>query len=146
MGHNNPRAALQEYQQVGVHAATSGATPHTLIAMLLQGALDRIASAKGMMQRHDAGKGTVISKTISILDGLRGSLDFEVSGGLSRRLDDLYEYCQRRLLHANATNDVAALDEVTSLLREIRDAWDAISDTIDPSASSSQSRTPASPS
>jgi flagellar protein FliS len=36
----------------------------------------------------------------------------------------------RRLLHANLTNDKAALDEVLKLLSEIHEAWVAIGDKV----------------
>ena len=34
----------------------------------------------------------------------------------------------RRLLEANLYNDAGALDEVAGLMREIKEAWDAIAD------------------
>jgi len=128
MSYPSPHSALRAYQQVGIQAAASGATPHALIGMLLQGALDRIATAKGLMQRRDPAKGALISKAISILGGLRDSLNFEVGGALSSNLDSLYEYCQHRLLQANMSDDLSLLDEVTGLLREIKEAWEEIGD------------------
>lgn len=130
MSYCSPHAALKAYQQVGIQAALSGASPHMLITMLLQGALDRIASAKGLMQRGDANKGPLISKAISILDGLRQSLDFDAGADVASNLDRLYEYCQRRLLESNVSNDTRLLDEVTSLLHEIKEAWEAIGDEV----------------
>ena len=47
-------------------------------------------------------------------------------GTVAAHLDDLYDYMTRRLLHANATNDVEVLDEVATLLRELRSAWTAV--------------------
>lgn len=125
MSHLNAQAALKQYQQVGVQAVT-GASPHMLIQMLLEGALERIAGAKGHMLRNDPAKGGFISRAIGILDGLRESLNLEVGGDIAENLNQLYEYCQRRLLQANVANDAAILDEVASLLREIKTAWDAI--------------------
>jgi flagellar protein FliS len=50
-----------------------------------------------------------------------------VPGGLPQRLDALYDYVSRRLLHANIVNDAKVLDEVGGLLRVIADAWSQIS-------------------
>ena len=36
----------------------------------------------------------------------------------------------RRLLEANINNDEAILDEVSGLLRELKEAWDAIADKV----------------
>ncbi len=128
MSLTNPRGALNQYHQVGVQAATAGASPHTLIQMLMQGALDRVASAKGHMQRGEPEKGLLISKAISILDGLREALDQDAGGEIAHNLDRLYDYCQHRLLQSNIENDPAILDEVTRLLREIKGAWDTLPD------------------
>ncbi len=95
--------------------------------MLLDGALDKIARARGAMQRKEyEEKGNHITSTSSIILGLRSSLDLEAGGELAANLDSLYEYIFRRLMEAHAQNDEAALDEVSSLLREIKSGWDAL--------------------
>ena len=49
----NPMLALRQYQKVGAHAQTSEASPHRLVQMLMEGGLDRIAQAKGAIERKD---------------------------------------------------------------------------------------------
>ncbi len=123
----NTNGALKAYKQVGVQSEVTLANPHRLVQMLLDGALDRIAVAKGHMARGEvAEKGSTISKTIAIVDGLRMSLDGESGGTIANNLDELYEYMGRRLLQANAEDNPALLDEVAALLGEIKSAWDAI--------------------
>lgn len=126
MSYPHTHGALNAYHQVGVNAAVADASPHQLIQMLLNGALEKIASAKGHMLRNNHEKGSCISRVISILDGLRDSLNFEIGGDIAENLNQIYEYCQRRLLQANAENDPRLLDEVTALLREIKTAWESI--------------------
>jgi flagellar protein FliS len=58
--------------------------------------------------------------------GLQGALDFEKGGDLATNLNELYSYVTRRLFHANAHNDLAVLDEIHGLMREIRDAWEGM--------------------
>ena len=41
-------------------------------------------------------------------------------------LDELYRYMTQRLLQANISNEAAWLDEVSTLLREIKTAWEQI--------------------
>lgn len=120
------KAGIAQYQQVGNQAA-SYADPYELTTMLFDGALERIAQARGAMDAGDtARKGERIGKAISILEGLRASLDHAIGGDLATNLDALYDYCQRRLLEANVHSDTGALDEAGRLLREIKQGWDAI--------------------
>ena len=88
-----------------------------------------LATAKGHMQRHEVPqKINAVNRTMSIIDGLRMSLDHNIDAKMSDNLESLYDYMNRRLLLANINNDVTGLDEVSSLLRELKEAWDAIPD------------------
>lgn len=123
----NAMAAMRQYQQVGVKAQVTEADPHRLIQMLMQGGLDRIAQAKGAMEREAfAEKGVLIGKAISIIGGLRDALDQDVGGELAANLDRLYEFMTMRLFEASRHNDVDKLNEVGKLLGEIKQAWDQI--------------------
>ncbi|HEB97676.1 MAG TPA: flagellar export chaperone FliS [Sedimenticola thiotaurini] len=120
-------SALSQYQSVSISSRVEDATPHRLIQMLMEGALDKIATAKGhMLHDEPAEKGRHISWAISIISGLQNSLDMDRGGELSRNLDDLYDYMVRRLGEAGASNDPAILDEISSLLLEVKGAWDVI--------------------
>ena len=119
--------ALRQYQQVKTDTSTEDATPHRLVQMLYEGALERIAAAKGYIQRGQmARKGEMIGKAITIIGGLRGGLKAEVYPEMIANLQSLYDYMTRRLLQANLASDPEILDEVTALLRELKEAWDAI--------------------
>lgn len=119
---SNPQTA---YQQVSLDASVSEADPHRLILMLLEGASAALNVARFSMESGNiAAKGTAISKAIDIItNGLAASLDIEKGGELAERLAALYDYMSSRLLWANLKNDAAALEEVTTLLGEIHDAW-----------------------
>jgi flagellar protein FliS len=120
-------SAAGQYKTVDTETGVSGASPHRLIQMLLDGALGKIAMAKGAMQRGEIQeKGNHITSTAAIIVGLRDSLDMDAGGELARNLDDLYDYMVRRLMDAHLNNDLAGLDEVASLVQEIKRGWDAI--------------------
>jgi flagellar protein FliS len=120
-------SALQQYQRIKISAPVEGASPHRLIQMLFEGALEQLSSAKGHLQRGAiAPKGEQIGKAISIIGGLRDGLNVEAGGELANKLDALYDYMQRRLLLANLNSDPAILDEVANLLREVKAGWDGI--------------------
>lgn len=121
------QAAMNQYQTVGVQCGVTDASPHQLIAMLLTGALDRIASAKGAVARGDVQrKGELLSAAIAIIDSLRASLDREQGGEIAANLADLYDYIEQRLVEANLASNAAILDEVSALLVQIRAGWESI--------------------
>ena len=87
---NNSGAAA--YQSISNISGVEDADPHKLIDMLYTAALDRIANAKGELKREDTpSRGKSISKAISIIEELRGSLNMEAGGEISTNLHDLYE-------------------------------------------------------
>jgi len=119
--------AVQQYNRVGVSSSVEAASPHRLIEMLMTGALEKIAFAKGFMERGNISeKGGHISWAISIIEGLRASLDLKTGGGIAQNLDDLYDYMTRRLARANVENNPDILDEVSSLMSSVKNAWEQV--------------------
>ena len=131
MSYTTTNGSVNQYSNVDNYTGVTDANPHQLVQMLLDGAIGKIAVVKGLMLRGEtAEKGKVIGQSISIVGGLRSSLDMKAGGDLAANLDDIYEYIERRLLESNLKNDVTILDEATSLLREIRTAWVAIPEDV----------------
>ncbi|NWA44458.1 flagellar export chaperone FliS [Pseudomonas reactans] len=125
----NPMRALRQYQKVNSHAQVSEASPHRLVQMLMEGALDRMAQAKGAMARGDiAQKGLLLGKAVDILVGLRDGLNPEKTDDPAalQQLDNLYAYMSTRLMEANRQNDVAMIDEVAGLMITLKEGWDGI--------------------
>ncbi len=119
--------ALNEYQQVGIQSKVSSATPHSLVSMLLQGVLDKLAKASGAISRNDiAERGRAISESIRIIDNLRASLDLTNGGSIASGLASLYDYMERRLVEANAQSNQSHVEEVVTLVNEIKSGWDTI--------------------
>jgi len=134
------RRAINQYQTVSIKSGVEEASPHQLIQMLMSGALEKIALAKGHMERNNvAPKGEHISWAISIIGGLQASLDKDQGGELANNLDALYEYMVQRLAQANAANDPAILDEVSGLMREIPAGWDGIGPAAEPQRATAES-------
>jgi len=120
-------AAMNQYKQVDIRASVENADPHTLIQMLINGAIERLNIAKMHMQQNNiALKGENISSAISIIDGLRSSLDMKKGGEIAQNLEALYDYMQRQLLASNMSDKVENIDEVLALLNEIRAGWASI--------------------
>ena len=116
--------ASSAYSSVAAHGGVAAADPCRLILMLMDGALERIAQARGrMVHKELAEKNRLLYAATAIIDELRSSLDLKVGGVIAANLDDLYGYMARQLIAANLQNKPEILDEVAHLLREIRSAW-----------------------
>ncbi|MBB1440433.1 flagellar export chaperone FliS [Shewanella frigidimarina] len=121
------RSSLQSYRKVSLESEIAVASPHRIIQMMFEGALQRIAQAKyAIQQKNPAQKGENIGKAVSIIAGLSGSLNMDAGADVSANLDSLYEYMLRRLSEANVANDIEMLEEVSALLRTIKEGWDTI--------------------
>jgi flagellar protein FliS len=119
---------VNQYAQVGVETGVTDASPHSLILMLLEGAIISTNIAKMQMEKGNvAEKCTAISKALAIIDeGLRASLDKKAGEDIAENLDALYEYMGNRLITANIHNQTEPLDEVVRLLTDIKGAWEEI--------------------
>ena len=118
---------INAYKKDSLKQDIASADPHRLTLMLMQGSLDRIAYAKGCMERKDfAGKAEHLSRVNAILLNLRDTLDLDVGGDVAQNLYSLYDYMITRLLDANVQNSLQILDEVISLLLPIKKAWASI--------------------
>ncbi|MEX0584513.1 MAG: flagellar export chaperone FliS [Natronospirillum sp.] len=116
----------KQYQTVGTETSIMDADPHRLIQLLIDGALDRMAAAKGHIERGEIEqRNKMINAAIKIISGLQESLNMD-AGEVALNLERLYDYMTRRLFEANLKNDGDIIDEVARLLTEIKTAWDGI--------------------
>lgn len=115
---------MNAYKQSNT-AGAEEASPHRLVEMLFDGAMERLSRAIGHCERGEvAAKGEAVGRAVLILESLRSALDDTAGdGGVARNLGDLYDYMVRRLTEANLHNDVAAMREVQELLQPIAAAW-----------------------
>lgn len=118
------------YRQVGTETGVAGASPHKLVAMLFDGFMEAVATARGAMRAGNVeAKGKAISHAVRIVEeGLRASLDLRAGGELARDLNDLYGYLTMRMTLANVRNDEAGLAEAQALMQPLREAWMSIAD------------------
>ena len=116
--------AMESYGEGNQTAQALVADKVELIQMLFDGLIDSLVTAKGHIQRGSIeDKNKSLMRAGRIVVGLQGALDLEKGGDLARNLFELYSYVTRRLIHVNARNDLDALQEVHTLLNEIRQAW-----------------------
>jgi flagellar protein FliS len=131
---------MNQYKSIDLKTRVDAANPHELINLLLQGARTNIATAQGNIARAQIReKGEHISKALSIISGLKSSLNQEEGGEIAANLLQIYEYIETLLLKANLHSDVELLVQANGLLAPIHEAWQAISpnkplqtNTVDP--------------
>ncbi len=122
-----PRSRVSSYQTLSVETGLADASPHKLIEMLYDGAIEAIVRARGALERGDVPtRIAAITKALRIVDeGLKAALDPR-GGELATNLSDLYAYISRRLLTANLQSSDAPLAEAAELLGQLRDGWKGI--------------------
>ena len=117
----------ESYGSVQVMTGVATADNIQLIQMLFDGLLESLASASGHIQNKAIeDKSNALVRAGRIVVGLQGALDFERGGELAQNLNELYSYITRRLFHINAHNDLTALEEVKTLIKDISQAWQSL--------------------
>jgi flagellar protein FliS len=104
------------------------ATPEMVIVKLYEGALRFIRTAKKNQETGQIpGRTTAIAKTLAIVNELQHSLNLDEGGEIARNLDSLYFYVTDRLLEANVRGTAQPLDEASTVLSTLNEAWVEIS-------------------
>ena len=117
---------LKAYKATSIAADLAVADPHRVIQLMMQGFLERLAQAKGAIERQDMeAKSIAVSKAQGLLHGLQDALDMS-QGAISEDLHGLYAYMDERIWDASLTRDVAPLEEVMNLMVTIKSAWDQL--------------------
>lgn len=100
------------------------ADPLRLVQILYRSAVTAVSAARHHLAAGEiAERSKQISKALSILHELLGSLDREKGGEIARRLAQLYAYMTTRLIEANVEQRDAPMAEVEKLLGTLMEAW-----------------------
>ncbi len=114
-----PNAAYRE-------SAVLSAAPEMLVVMLYDGAR-RFLFQAGVAMRD----GQIelshrkLRRAEDIINHLRDTLDMD-QGEISERLEAIYLFCLRHLQQARFDRDANKLEQVSTLLGELREAWATI--------------------
>ena len=120
-------AARARYQNVDLASRIEAATPHRLVAILLDELMKSLDAMAAACRISDfVQRGQRQSRALSILHGLEGSLDYEKGGDIAASLAAIYMQARRMVLAGARDNDSDALLKTREMIGEIASAWDAI--------------------
>jgi len=112
-------------------SAVMTATPEKLQLMLYDGAIRFGRQAREALIAQDFETSCEkLIRTQQIITALEGGLRPEVNEALCRQMADLYQFIFARLVDANTTHNVTALDEALQILEHQRETWRLLMDRI----------------
>lgn len=98
------------------------ASPEELVLMLYNGIIRFANEAKQAIDDKNVEKAhNSITRAQDIVLELMATLDMQYD--ISKNLYSIYDFISRRLIDANLKKDKKPLDEVISLITELRDTW-----------------------
>ncbi|OEH92208.1 flagellar export chaperone FliS [Bacillus solimangrovi] len=110
--------AYQKYKQNSIETASS----EELTLMLYQGCIKFIKLAKRAIEENNIlDRNTNLIKAQNIVQELMISMDPKYP--ITETIMPMYDYMYRRLMEANAKNDIEILNEVEGYAVEFRDTW-----------------------
>lgn len=111
---------LNQYQNNQVLTAS----PEKILIMLYDGAINftRIAQER-LLVKDVPGKGIYIGKALAIVTELMNTLNHEVGGEIAAHLEQLYLYLMEEYTKANASYEMAHLENAVKILTILRDTW-----------------------
>lgn len=111
--------ATRGYKQSSVLTATPG----RLVVMLYDGAIRFLFQSATAMRAGDRSKaGERMGRAEAIINELLSTLDMS-AGEVAQRLESLYVFQKRLLLEARLEQSPEKVDQVSDLLKELREAW-----------------------
>jgi flagellar protein FliS len=112
-------ASPQAYRQ----SAVLSASPGELVVMLYDAARRFLRQAGAAMDEGQVERShNALRRAELIIGQLDGTLDDE-QGQISERLHSIYQFCLAHLNRGRMGQDTRMLEEVSSLLGELRDSW-----------------------
>ena len=123
----NPQLAYSPsaYRQ----SAVLTASPEQLVVMLYDGARRFLGQATVAMRAGDVETSHVkLRRAEAIITHLLETLDLD-QGDIAGRLGSIYLFCNRHLNEARLQRDPQKIEQVNSLLGELRSAWSTAANT-----------------
>ena len=123
----NSLVALSQYGKIKDDTQTMYASPHQLMLMLFDGALEAMSLTIAAIQNENFElRSKQNTRSIAIINGMRECLDMEAGGELADNLYSLYQYMTQELFRASFKNDAETVRNIQTMLKDIRGSWEKI--------------------
>ena len=107
-------------------SAVMTASPEQLVVMLYDGARRFLGQAAAAMRADDVETAHLkLRRAEAIIAHLRDTLDLD-QGDVAARLQAIYLFCNRHLNDARVQRDPQKIEQVSTLLGELRAAWSTV--------------------
>ncbi|MBO8415114.1 MAG: flagellar export chaperone FliS [Proteobacteria bacterium] len=118
---------LRAYRNTSVSAEIAVADPYVITKMLYQGIFERLAQAKGAIERGDlAAKAQKLASATAIIENLKNTLDFKRNAAIAQNFSDIYDYMLERIADAAVQISTTPIDQALQIFMPIKQAWDSI--------------------
>ncbi len=119
-----PHSVLKAYKDVQIESVAHGGRGAELVVMLYDGILEALGQAELFMERKEYRDcGRQCSKAMTIIAGLRETLDFEHGEPVASNLLSFYNVITSKIIGAQTRRDHGLLEEAAALVRSVREAW-----------------------
>lgn len=117
-------AAAAQYRNIDLAARVAAASPHQLVAMLLDGLrISLSGAARALEARQPALRIRTVTRALAILDALEESLDFGSGGKVARTLAALYGELRALVFAGNADGRPELLRAAADRVEALGGAW-----------------------
>ncbi|WP_010681154.1 flagellar export chaperone FliS [Acetivibrio cellulolyticus] len=111
--------AYDQYKENSVYTAS----PEELTLMLYNGLVKFLMQSQmGINEKNIEKANNCIIKAQNIISEFRCTLDMKYE--ISKQLELIYDYMNRRLIEANIKKDVTIVEEILGYARELRNTWE----------------------
>lgn len=120
-------AVRARYQNVDLASRVESASPHGLVAILLDELMKSLEAMAAACQRRDfSQRGTSQARALNMINGLESSLDYEKGGDIAQSLASIYGEARRLVISGAGANDPDQIMRAHAMIGEIASAWQAI--------------------
>ena len=101
------------------------ATQADLVLMLYEGALNFLNQLRNaILEKNYTVKDDAYYRVQAILQELQNGLNMQEGGEIATSLGSLYAFMLKHLFEANNNSDVQAVESISVMLQELREAWE----------------------